>query len=81
MFKVLKKDGSTQDFDRNKIINGVVKCGASAEIAEAVAIDVEAAFAEKTDANTVSYLDIKAKVLESLGEKDPTCAESFASFK
>ena len=38
MFKVIKKDGTEQDFDRGKILNGVIKSGATPETAEAVAV-------------------------------------------
>jgi len=80
MFKVIKKDGSTQDFDRNKIVNGVMKSGATAEIAEAVAADVETAFSGKTDTDSVSYLEIKTKVVDSLRAKDPITADYFTAY-
>ena len=80
MFKVLKRDGSIQDFDRYKIINGVMKSGATQEVADAVALDVEAAFADKTDTDQVSYVDIRTKVLESLEQRDPTSGQTFAAY-
>jgi len=81
MFKVLKKDGSEQDFDRTKIINGVQKSGASPDVAETVASEVELWLPEKAMDGKISHLDLKAKVIEVLRSKDPKAADSFEAYK
>jgi transcriptional regulator NrdR family protein len=81
MFKVLKKDGSTQTFDRNKVLDGIVKSGATLEIATQVTSEVEEAFSDKTDSDVVSYLDIKTEVAKSLETKDAECARRYSSFQ
>ena len=81
MFKVIKRDGSIQDFDKSKVMDGILKSGASMEVAEAVALDVEAVFSDKTDEDKVSYLDIKAEVVNSLESKDPDCVQKYASYQ
>ena len=81
MFKVLKKDGSTQEFDRNKVLDGILKSGATPEISEMVTSDVEAVFSDKADSDVVSYLDIKTEVAKSLEVKDAECARRYTSYQ
>jgi transcriptional regulator NrdR family protein len=42
MYKVQKKDGVLEDFDRTKIVNGLIKAGATEEEAEKVASEIDA---------------------------------------
>lgn len=80
MYKVIKKDGTEQDFDRGKIINGVTKSGANAETAEAVAAAVELWLPDEAVEEKVSYIDLKAKVIEVLRSKDSNAADAFEAF-
>jgi len=80
MYKFMKKDGSLEDFDRNKIVAGVIKAGASPEDAEKVAAAVEAGLPADA-AVPVKYLDVRAKVLEVLGTVNPTAATAFATYQ
>lgn len=80
MFKVIKKDGTEQDFDRGKILNGVIKSGGTPETAEAVAMAVETWLPEKAIEEKVSYLDLKAKVVETLRSLDPKAADAFEAY-
>jgi len=74
MYKVLKKDGSLEDFDRNKIINGVVKAGASQEEAEKLANEIEAWLPTVAQDNVVKAIDIRNKGLEILRVLNPEVA-------
>ena len=80
MFKVIKKDGSEQDFDRSKILNGVIKSGATPETAEAVAAAVELWLPGKVVEEKISYTDLKAKVVETLRSLDPKAADAFEAY-
>jgi transcriptional regulator NrdR family protein len=81
MFKVQKKDGSLQDFDRNKIVNGVVKAGGSSIDAESVATQVEAWLPTVAANGVVNSMDIRNKGLEILRTVNPTVADSFESYQ
>jgi len=80
MFKVIKKDGSEEDFDRGKIVNGVIKSGSTAEIAEIVATAVETWLPEKAVEEKISYLDLKTKVVDVLRLNDSNAADSFEAY-
>ena len=80
MYQFMKKDGTLEDFDRNKIVAGVVKAGAAPEDAEKVAAAVEAGLPVDTSV-PVKYQDIRAKVLEVLGAVNPTVAAAFAVYQ
>lgn len=81
MFKVQKKDGNVQDFDRSKVIAGVMKAGATAEEAEAVAVQIEAWLPTVAVAETVNSMDIRAKELEILETVNPTAAAAFGAYQ
>lgn len=81
MYKVLKKDGSIQDFDWNKVISGVINSGASQEEAEAVASGVELWLSTAIDDGIVKSNDLHIKVLETLRDINPIAAQKFEDFK
>lgn len=81
MYQVKKKDGTTEPFDRNKIVSGVVKAGASPEEAEKVAVEVETWVATLGSGATVEVVQIKEKVLEALRATNPTAVATFEAFK
>lgn len=80
MFKVIKKDGTEQDFDRGKILNGVIKSGGTPETAEAVAMAVELWLPGKVVEEKISYTELKAKVVETLRSLDPKAADAFEAY-
>jgi transcriptional regulator NrdR family protein len=80
MIKVIKKGGSEQDFDKAKIVNGVIKSGATAEVGEAVAAEVEMWLPEKVIEDKISYMDLKTKVVEVLRSKDSNAADAFEAY-
>lgn len=81
MFKVQKKDGSQEDFDDNKILEGVVKAGGSNEDAQKVLEEVKAWLPTAAVDGVVSSLDIRSKGLDSLRTVNPEVAAKFESYK
>lgn len=81
MYKVQKKDGSLEDFDRGKITGGVMKAGGSAEDAEKVAAEIEAWLPTVAVNGIVNSPDIRTKGLEALRTVNPTVAASFEAYK
>jgi len=79
--KVQKKDGRVEDFDRNKIINGVVKSGATPRQAEEIVRQVEAWLPTAAVNGVVSSMAIRSKVLEVLRLLNPTAAASFEAYR
>jgi transcriptional regulator NrdR family protein len=81
MFKVKKKDGSLQDFDRNKVFNSLMQAGGTQEEAEKVTREVEAWLPNVAVEGVVDSQAIRAKVLEILRPLNPTVAGDYETFK
>jgi transcriptional regulator NrdR family protein len=81
MYKFIKKDGSLEDFDRNKIVSGVVKAGGTAEEAEKVASAIEAWLPATAANNVVKSQDVRTKALEVLGTVNPTAVANFEAYQ
>lgn len=81
MFKVTKKDGSVEDFDRAKIVNTVVNAGGSPQDAEQVAAEVEAWMPTAAVGGVVETKNIRFKVIEILKTINPAVATTFEAFK
>jgi transcriptional regulator NrdR family protein len=79
--QVQKKDGRMEAFDRSKILNGLIKSGASATEAENITSQVESWAQTAAVNNVVKTVDIKAKVLELLRGVNPTAAASFEAYR
>lgn len=81
MYQVQKKDGSLVDFDRSKIVNGVMMSGAMPEQAEQVAVGVEGWLPTVAVNNVVKTADIRVKVLEILKALNPSAGATFESYQ
>lgn len=81
MYKIKKQDDLIEDYDKNKIVNGVVKSGGSPEDAQKVLQEVENWLPSVAVDETVSSTDIKNKVLEILERVNPTAATNFLSYR
>lgn len=81
MYKVQKKDGSLEDFDRTKIINGLVRAGATVEESEKVATEIDAWLPTSAVDNVVNSLDIRVKGLDLLKVVNPEIAAKFEDFQ
>lgn len=79
--KVEKKDGRLEDFDRNKVSNGIVKSGASAAEAESIADQIETWAQSAAMAGVVKSSAIRTKVLELLRSVNPEAAAAFEAYK
>jgi transcriptional regulator NrdR family protein len=79
--KVQKKNGTAEDFDRNKILNGVLKSGAAQDQAETVTAQVEAWAQTAATNGVINSSDIRMKVLEVLRGVNPQAAASFESYQ
>jgi transcriptional repressor NrdR len=66
MIMVKKRDGRTEPFVPEKIVASIVKTGAPADYARAIAQDIE-----RTHVDTVTTKDIRKKTLGRLKEKNP----------
>jgi transcriptional regulator NrdR family protein len=80
-FKVLKKSGDIQDFDKNKIINGVIKSGGSQQEAQKVADEVEKWLPSVAENEIVDHLDVYQKVMSTLKAVNSKAADSFEAYR
>ncbi|OGM33738.1 hypothetical protein A3D01_06400 [Candidatus Woesebacteria bacterium RIFCSPHIGHO2_02_FULL_39_13] len=81
MYKVEKKDGTLEDFDRGKIINGAARAGASPEEAEKIADAIETWLPTAAKDNVVNSMVIRTKGLEVFRSLNPEAAAKFESYK
>jgi len=81
MYKVLKKDGRQEDFDRNKIIAGIIAAGGSMEDAVQVANGIEDTLSGLATNGVVRSESIRRKGLEIFRDVDPEAADRFESYQ
>ena len=81
MYKVQMKDGRIEDFDRNKIVNGVINAGCTPEEAEKVALEIENWLPTVAVDNVVKSADLRTKGLEVLGMVNQSAASTFVSYQ
>jgi len=81
MYKVLKKDGSVQDFDWKKVTNGVLSAGGSQENAEKVAEEVELWLTTVADEGIIKSEILHQKVADTLMEVNPEAGKQFVAFR
>lgn len=81
MFQVQKKDGRLEDFDRDKIVRGVLRAGGSNEDAEKIAGEIEAWLPTVAVDNVVQSDNVRTKGLEVLRNLNPTAAADFESYR
>ena len=78
--KVLKRGRELEAFSADKIKNGIMKAGGTAELAGSVALNT-ANWAKKTaKEGVVSTVEIHEKIVSLLAEKNKEVAEKFKSF-
>ena len=81
MYKVQKKDGTLEKFDKNKILNGAIKGGGSPEDAQKVLEGIEAWLPKTVVDGVIKSVDIRTKGLEILDTVNPEVAKSFKSYQ
>ncbi|MCX6704005.1 MAG: ATP cone domain-containing protein [Candidatus Woesebacteria bacterium] len=79
--KVQKKDGSTEDFDRSKVKNGILSSDATEEQAESITVQIENWAPTAASNGIIKALDIKTKLLELLGGINPAAKTTFENYK
>lgn len=76
---VIKRDGSKEPFDKNKLYVGILKaCGKRPISAEAIANDIELSLAGSLN-HEVTSAELGEMVLSRLKEQDPVAYVRFAS--
>ena len=82
MLRVEKRDNSLQDFDRGKIIAGILKSGATQEQAEEVAGIIDSwILTVVNDKNVVASNTIYDKVLELLKRVNLDASVTYQAFR
>ncbi len=81
MYKVLKKDGSVQDFEWKKVISGVISSGATQEEADKVAEGVELWLSTVAEDGMIKSYDLHMKVIETLKSVNADAAVKFEGYK
>ncbi len=74
--KVTKKDGTTEKFERAKIVNACKSAGASHEIADRVGMEIQAQVEEG-----VTTQEIRDLTLQKLREVDPQLEASWLNYE
>ena len=78
---VEKKDGQQEPFDKNKIVNGLLRSGAAEAEAQNLATQVETWVQTAAINGVIKSLEVRAKVLELLHNINPTAAAAFESYR
>jgi len=81
MFQVQKRDGRLEDFDRNKVVGGVLKAGGSNDDAEKVTAAIETWLPTAAINGVVKAEDLGAKGLEVLRTVNPAAAAAFEAYR
>lgn len=78
--KVSKRDGSLQEFDRNKLKQSIIDAGTEQYLAEDVCKEIEG-WIEESTAEQISSEQIRNKAIEVLNDTDPVTAENYRSYR
>lgn len=81
MYKVQKKDGSLEDFDRNKLFQSIMRAGGTKEEAEKVTTTVESWLPGAVVSGVITTSAVREKVLETLRIVSPVVAGDYETFK
>lgn len=79
--KVEKKDGQTEEFQRLKLVNSIIKAGTTNEDAEKIATQVETWAKETAESEVIKTSAIKIKVIELLRSLNPAVATAYETYK
>ncbi|MBI3485920.1 hypothetical protein HY025_03140 [Candidatus Daviesbacteria bacterium] len=81
MLKVQKRDGTLEDFDKRKVVIGVLKAGATNAEAEKLASEIEAYCHNIAIHGAIKSQEIRTRVLETLKTSNPTLGGSFEFYR
>jgi len=79
--KVQKKDGTIENFDREKIKAGIVESGGTVDQAETITSQIETWAGTVAMDGVIKVSDIRTKLLELLGVADPAVKTAFENYK
>ncbi len=79
--KVQKKDGQQEDFDRNKVVGGLAKSGATPDQVEEITKQVEVWVTTAAVNGVINSFEIRAKVLELLRAVNPSAITAFENYQ
>jgi len=75
---VKRRDGSEEEFIREKIVVAIVKAGGRSDTARAIASEIENAFANRT---SVTSEEIRKEVLSRLQQRDMNTYNSWLEYE
>ena len=78
---VLKRDGTKEEFNMDKIRNALINAGATNEEADHVIPDVAAWSETNAENNVIASEAIRLEVIKQLKDVNPTAAVIFEGFK
>ena len=79
-FQVIKKDGTLEDFEKDKIESVTIAAGLSRELAKKLASDIEK-WAETSGKNQITTLQIRNQVLLELKGLNEFAANAFVWYE
>ena len=80
MLQIQKKDGSSQDYDRRKLLTSLIRAQATPEQAMRVATDIES-WLVSLNVQVVKSEEIKARIVEDLNKVNPDAAHAYEVYK
>lgn len=82
LYKILKKDGSVQDYDPQKLVNSVVNAGGTAEQGQEVASLMEPWLSQMQESGveSIQSQELKSEVASILRGIDPGIAATYETF-
>ena len=80
VLQIQKKDGSSQDYDRRKLLTSLIRAQATPEQAMRVATDIES-WLVSLNVQVVKSEEIKARIVEDLNKVNPDAAHAYEVYK
>lgn len=80
MLQIQKKDGSSQDYDRRKLLTSLIRAQATPEQAMRVATDIET-WLVSLNVQVVKSEEIKKRIVEDLNKVNPDAAHAYEVYK
>ena len=80
MLQIEKKDGSSQDYDRRKLLTSLIRAQATPEQAMRVSTEIET-WLVSLNVQSVKSDEIKARILQDLQKVNPDAAHAYEVYK
>jgi len=74
--QVVKKDGSKEEFDKQKIINSCLSSGLAPDVAERIGNEIESLAYDGMETKELRIL-----ILNKIRKEDPSCAQKWIDFE